>query len=720
MKKYWKLLLCAAGIGLFAACEDVPEPYNIPTEGNTPTPVVVEPTGTGTLEDPFNAVAAIQAAKALPSGEESQVDYYIRGVVSSVRDSYSSTYGNGTFYISEDGSASNQFYVYRALYLGNQKYSSGDNVEEGDTVVVCGKITNFGGNTPETVQNQAYLYSLKKGTGATPSPVVDGVGSGTKEDPYDVPTTIKLIAAGPPATKIYTKGIVSKIDEIDTGSFGNATYYISNDGTTADQLEVYRGYGLGGAKFTSTDDLKVGDEVIVYGQVVYYNNRTMEFTQGSEIYSLNGETSGGGSEPSGEVSGNGTKENPYNVAAAIANNSGTAWVTGYIVGWVDGQTLSSGAQFNGNSTSATNLLIADNADETNVANCLPVQLPAGEVRTALNLKDNPGNYKKQVKLYGSLEKYFGTAGLKTVTEYVLDGSGNNDDPDPTPSGEAKGSGTLADPYNSVAANNIANALAADAKTNEAYYIKGKVVSVTEQFSTQYGNVTFYLSDDGTTTDQFYVFRALYLGNQKWVEGNATLKAGDEVIVYAKLTNYKGNTPETVQGDGYIYSLNGKTADDNSGDNSGDDSGDDTVEGDKITPDKDGNQTVIFSGFSANTFQIVNDYTQASAGTQLRILSLDVTYADGNSESVKMTDLGLENGTALETHKLGDLTLTFSKGEGSTAPAFYTGGGGAARMYAKNTLTIKGSKAMTKIVVNCTDPDSKNYNGNEQLYGIAGK
>ena len=69
----------------------------------------------------------------------------------------------------------------------------------------------------------------------------------------------------------------------------------------------------------------------------------------------------------------------------------------------------------------TNLLIADNADETDIAKCLAVQLPSGAVRDALNLVDNPGNYKKYVTLTGSLEKYFGVAGLKSVTKYTIDG-----------------------------------------------------------------------------------------------------------------------------------------------------------------------------------------------------------------------------------------------------------------------------------------------------------
>lgn len=121
--------------------------------------------------------------------------------------------------------------------------------------------------------------------------------------------------------------------------------------------------------------------------------------------------------------GEGTEAAPYNCAAVIGGATGTdAWVTGYIVGWVDGMTLADGAKFNNEGAVASNLLIADNPEETNLSNCVPVQLVSGsEARTALNLKDHPDNYKKEVSLKGSLEKYFGTAGLKSVNAYKIDG-----------------------------------------------------------------------------------------------------------------------------------------------------------------------------------------------------------------------------------------------------------------------------------------------------------
>ncbi|MDY6276827.1 MAG: choice-of-anchor J domain-containing protein, partial [Bacteroidales bacterium] len=60
------------------------------------------------------------------------------------------------------------------------------------------------------------------------------------------------------------------------------------------------------------------------------------------------------------------------------------------------------------------------------------------------------------------------------------------------------------------------------------------------------------------------FRILYLKNEKFAAGQTDIKKGDDVVILGKLMNYKGNTPETVSGAAYLYSLNGKTEDDGNG------------------------------------------------------------------------------------------------------------------------------------------------------------
>lgn len=130
-----------------------------------------QPTGDGTQANPYNSVAATQYASSLAADVESDKEVYVKGKVVSVSQTYASTtYGTATFKISDDGKDENTFLVYRALYLNNAKYESGADVNVGDDVVVCGKVMNYKGNTPETVSGKAYLVSLKSNGGGSEKP----------------------------------------------------------------------------------------------------------------------------------------------------------------------------------------------------------------------------------------------------------------------------------------------------------------------------------------------------------------------------------------------------------------------------------------------------------------------------------------------------------------------------------------------------------------------
>ncbi|MBR3907929.1 MAG: hypothetical protein IKJ61_07495 [Bacteroidaceae bacterium] len=134
---------------------------------------------------------------------------------------------------------------------------------------------------------------------------------------------------------------------------------------------------------------------------------------------------GGGEPEEPEVP---TETQEYTVTEALAayvdGKQIPAIVTGYIVGAVK-SAPEKDSQFGPDATDAavaTNILISDNAETLDYTECLIVQLPSGDIRSALNLVDNPGNYKKQVKITGSVEKYFRVAGLKSVTAYEFTGT----------------------------------------------------------------------------------------------------------------------------------------------------------------------------------------------------------------------------------------------------------------------------------------------------------
>lgn len=123
-----------------------------------------------------------------------------------------------------------------------------------------------------------------------------------------------------------------------------------------------------------------------------------------------------------DLVGTGTKEDPYNVATAQMKQDGSvAWVQGYIVGVMETNVDPFTANFAAPFSTSSNLMIADNPDEEKSKNCLMVQLPTGDIRTALNLVDHADNLKQPVILQGTLTSYFSAAGLKEVSAGVFKG-----------------------------------------------------------------------------------------------------------------------------------------------------------------------------------------------------------------------------------------------------------------------------------------------------------
>lgn len=239
-----------------------------------------------------DALSVQQALDIIASGNIPTDAQMVFGRISSIVDSdFSTQYGNLTYYI-QDPDTRKTLEVYRGYWLNGDKFTSPTQMKTGEYVIVEGVLVNYNGKTPEITQGSKVLYYF--GDTETPS---------EPENPGDVPTVpteimtvaeaLAYIAAGGEANnaQVQVKGIISKINDVDTGQYGNATYFIKDELSDADEkaLEIYRGYWLGGAKFTSKDQIEVGAEVIVEGKLVNYNG-TYEFTSGSKIISYNGQT----------------------------------------------------------------------------------------------------------------------------------------------------------------------------------------------------------------------------------------------------------------------------------------------------------------------------------------------------------------------------------------------------------------------------------------------
>ena len=268
------------------------------------------------------------------------------------------------------------------VYQGN---SPAVTTAEGDVVNVSGTTSMYGG----LLQFAAGSAVEKTGTATVTHPTVT-VMDGAAMDAFLSAPAVKYIEYTGTLTisgnyyNVAVEGAATAIGSIQYPKDGVVT-------ATSGAVVKVTGYAIGvsSSKYVNTMAVKV--EVV-----------------------------NGGEEPEEPETPTETKE--YTVTEALAayvdGKQIPAIVTGYIVGAMN----STGyvPEF-GTTTVNTNILLSDNADETDVTNCIIVQLPKGSIRNELNLVDNTDNYKKQIKITGSIEKYFQQAGLKNPTAYEFTG-----------------------------------------------------------------------------------------------------------------------------------------------------------------------------------------------------------------------------------------------------------------------------------------------------------
>lgn len=312
MKKTIKSLLAIAITAFaFTACSDVPEPYPMPGTGGQGGGGEAG-TGSGQLTDPYDCLAAINTG-----GTADWV--YIKGKVSRVKEEYTTQYGNGTFYISNDGTTNNEFYVYRAYYLGNKKFAEGDaQIKVGDDVLICGIITNYNG-TIETTQNKGFIYELNgvnRGGDPTGGGGGEQKGTGTETDPFNVAAAVaKCKAVGETATEqeFYVKGIADAAFTVPDDNYKNATFDMVDTEGASEKFKAFRVLAANGQKLKAGYVIPKGATVVVCSKLVNYKGNTAETVQTTNpayngtLVSVNGqapEVEGGGGDtptPSGKA-----------------------------------------------------------------------------------------------------------------------------------------------------------------------------------------------------------------------------------------------------------------------------------------------------------------------------------------------------------------------------------------------------------------------------------
>ncbi len=238
------------------------------------------PTGTGTIDDPYNVTAALEVAKT------GATDVYVKGVVSRAA-TLNTKYWSLTYYISADGNQDEELQVYSSKSFNGEQYTSKDDIQIGDVVLIKGNLKNYQG-TLEFDQGSE-LITLNAQTS------MDRVNiEGSYRHPFDIAAAMNYINDGG-TENVFVKGIVSSI--ANNGEFGAqngyGVFWISDDGTYykdySKDFEAYRVYWLGNKHWTEADDqIAVGDKVVLYGKLTKYKDTYETNQKEAYVFSVNG------------------------------------------------------------------------------------------------------------------------------------------------------------------------------------------------------------------------------------------------------------------------------------------------------------------------------------------------------------------------------------------------------------------------------------------------
>ena len=290
MKKYiFSVLMAAMAAFTFISCEDVPEPYTLPTKPETPGNT--DPNQKGSESNPYTVTEAIALIK---TGTAPSTAVCVKGKITAVT-FFNATYSSLSYNIADEGS-SDVIEVYSGKGKDGANFSSKDDLKVGQTVVVKGIVKAFtknDGTIVNEIDKNSTIISIEN-TGTT-SPDTPTTGKGSLSDPYNVAEAIAAIKAGTaPTAQVYLTGIISDV-AFYNDQYKSITYYISDDGKSKD-MQVYSGKGLNGADFASKEDLKVGQKVTILGKIMKFTDKNgndiMEVDKTSSIVKIEGE--GGG------------------------------------------------------------------------------------------------------------------------------------------------------------------------------------------------------------------------------------------------------------------------------------------------------------------------------------------------------------------------------------------------------------------------------------------
>lgn len=467
--------------------------------------IIVKQEAEKVIPKTMSVAEALKVIEQYPDGSPVQ---RVKGIVCKIQE-ISPSYGNATYYISDDGKFEDGKWlqVYRGLWMNGANFTKGDEFSLGDELVIEGVLMSYKG-TPETKEKEAYVIEINK-------------------------SLIKIASVDPEDGVIPSEGgdftvtLESKGNGFEANVPEDATDWLSLKSVSGNTVTYSVKENNAGPRSTSI--------------VFKTNDGTKDYTAETTLSQLGKQ---------------GTEDVPFSVAEAVAYcqnlGEGTVSTADFFVKGIVSKVLYT---YSANYGTAT-FWISDDGEFHGSEDGKSTTEPDHdfEAYSVYYFNNTPwaeGNAQievgAEVMICGKLTLYKGVSETSSKNAWLHSINGVKDD--------ANGIGTLADPFNAVGA-----IVAAQNAPSNYVYVNGIISKIANngQFSAQYGNGTFFMSTDGEYHEDkaldFEAYRVLWYDNQKWAEGDPEVEVGKEVTVYGVLTVYNGQA-ETTQNKGYVYSYN---------------------------------------------------------------------------------------------------------------------------------------------------------------------
>lgn len=207
-------------------------------------------------------------------------EVFVKGVVVSTS-AFSAEYGNYDVIVKavDDNSATPTTFTFYRMYKAAEKtkfMASDEVIGVGDIITAKGVLKKYN-STYELAEG---CYMVERVAFTEPKTDI----SNTLETAYTVDKAFELISdvKSDLDKEVYVKGLIA-VASTQLYEEKYLTYSISDNGqTTGNVLKVYDGLDINGVAFTSKDDVKAGDYVVVKGKLLNYNG-TYEINKDNQL-----------------------------------------------------------------------------------------------------------------------------------------------------------------------------------------------------------------------------------------------------------------------------------------------------------------------------------------------------------------------------------------------------------------------------------------------------